>query len=88
MLKQIIRQGLNVRQVEQLIRRLLIDRPTENLEENISGIPEKYKETPALLSRRFATKVSLKYNNKGKGSIVINFNDDSELDNIISILGD
>lgn len=87
-LKQIIRQNLNVRQVEQLIRKMLKAFPIEELEKNETGIPEKYKETPAVLSRRFGAKVSLKRNNKGKGSIVINFNDDSELEKIISIIGD
>ncbi len=87
-LNQIIRQNLNVRQVEQLIRKMLKASPTEELEKNENGIPEKYKEMPALLSRRFGAKVSLKRNNKGKGSIVINFNDDSELEKIISIIGD
>ena len=87
-LRQIIRQNLNVRQVEQLIRKMLKASPTEELEKNENGISEKYKEMPALLSRRFGAKVSLKRNNKGKGSIVINFNDDSELEKIISIIGD
>jgi len=87
-LNQIIRQNLNVRQVEQLIRKMLKASPTEELEKNENGIPEKYKEMPALLSRRFGAKVSLKRNNKGKGSIVINFNDDTELEKIISIIGD
>ncbi len=87
-LKQIIKQALNVRQVEQLIRKLLKDSPSEETEKLETGIPEKYKEMPALLSRRFSAKVSLKRNNKGKGSIVINFNNDGELDNIISIIGD
>ena len=56
--------------------------------ENKSNIAEKYKELPSLLSRKFSAKVSLKRNNKGKGSIVINFNGDSELDKVISIIGD
>lgn len=87
-LKQIIRQDLNVRQVERLVRTLLKEGTEKQNIEHKSEIPEKYKETPALLSRRFGAKVSLKRSNKGKGSIVINFNDDSELDNIISIIGD
>jgi len=87
-LKQIIKQALNVRQVEQLIRKLLKDSSTEGAEKTEAGIPEKYKEMPALLSRKFGAKVSLKRNNKGRGSIVINFNGDGELDNIISIIGD
>lgn len=87
-LKQIIRQDLNVRQVERFVKTLLKEGTEKQNTEHKSEIPEKYKETPALLSRRFGAKVSLKRSNKGKGSIVINFNDDSELDNIISVFGD
>ncbi|MCF6170748.1 MAG: ParB/RepB/Spo0J family partition protein [Bacteroidales bacterium] len=86
-LRQIIRQGLNVRQVESLIRNIS-DKAARNETGGHSKIPEKYKEVPALLSRRFGAKVSLKRNNKGKGSIVIGFNDDGELDKIISLIGD
>jgi len=87
-LKQIIGQGLNVRQVEQLIRKMLKGSPAEGVDKNEPGIPERYKEMPSMLSRRFGAKVRLRRNNKGKGSIVINFNDDSELEKIISIIGD
>ena len=87
-LKQIIRQALNVRQVEQLVRKMLNQEPTKDTEKEEAGIPEKYKELPSLLSRKFSAKVSLKRNNKGKGSIVINFNGDNELDKVISIIGD
>jgi len=87
-LKQIIRQGLNVRQVEQLVRKLRKQPPATKPAENEGGIPERFKELPSLLSRKFSAKVSLKRNNKGKGSIVINFNGDNELENIISIIGD
>ena len=86
-LKQIIRQVLNVRQVEQLVRKMLNQEPGTTKEKVGEGIPEKYKELPAVLSRKFSAKVSLKRNNKGKGSIVINFNGDSELEKIISIIG-
>ena len=85
-LKRIIRESLNVRQVEELVRR--INSKPEHVPDKPKRVhlPEKYRETTDSLSRKFGAKVSLRRNNKGKGSIVINFNDDEELDNIISLI--
>jgi ParB family transcriptional regulator, chromosome partitioning protein len=85
-LKRIIRDNLNVRQVEELVRK--INSPADPLpaKEKQVGLPEKYKQTTAGLSQKFGTKVSLRRNNKGQGSIVISFNDDNELDRIISVI--
>ncbi len=87
-LKKIIDEGLSVRQTEQLVRAL--GKPDGKKPENKKRvtIPEKYKEMPSILSRKFGTKVSLRRNNKGTGSIVISFKDDEELDKIISLIRD
>ena len=88
LLKRIIKDDLSVRQVEKLVRESVnpLDKKTDK-QKKVS-IPEKYKETPAVLSRKFGTKVSLRRNNKGTGNIVISFKDDDELDKIISIIRD
>jgi ParB family chromosome partitioning protein len=86
MLSEILEKGLNVRQVEQLVRNLDSRPKPEETKEKSILIPEKYKETPASLSRIFGTKVSLRRNNKGKGNIVISFGNDDELDRIISMI--
>lgn len=85
-LKRIIREGLNVRQVEELVRKINVK--PDPIPEKLKGgrLPEKYRETTDVLSRKFGTKVSLRRNNKGQGSIVIGFKDDDELDNIISLI--
>jgi len=85
-LKRIIRETLNVRQVEELVRKLntVPELPVEK--PKAGKLPEKYRETTDSLSRKFGTKVSLRRNNKGQGSIVISFNDDDELDKIISLI--
>ncbi len=87
-LDKIIKEELSVRQTEQLVREL--GKPGEKKPANKKtvNIPDKYKEMPSILSRKFGTKVSLRRNNKGTGSIVISFRDDDELDNIISIIQD
>ncbi len=85
-LKRIIRENLNVRQVEDLVRK--INAPSEPLpaKEKKVHLPEKYKQTTTALSDKFGTKVSLRRNNKGQGSIVISFKDDDDLDRIISVI--
>jgi ParB family chromosome partitioning protein len=86
LLERIIDEDLSVRQIEQLVREN--ERPASKKHEiaAMTEIPERYMETPNALSRKFGTKVRLRRNNKGAGSIVIRFNSDDELDRIISII--
>jgi ParB family transcriptional regulator, chromosome partitioning protein len=86
LLNQILNKGLNVRQVENLVRKLNGNIEPEPKKSVSTGIPAKYKETPTVLSNRFGTKVSLKRNNKGQGSIVISFRNDDELDKILNLI--
>ncbi len=85
-LKRIIKDSLNVRQVEELARKL--NSPPEKVEpEKVkAGLPAKYKQTPTQLSDKFGTKVRLRRNNKGEGSIVISFRNDEELDRVLSVI--
>lgn len=87
-LRRIIKESLNVRQVEELVRK--INTKSEPIPEKGKRmrLPEKYKDTTASLSNKFGTKVSLRLNNKGQGNIVISFKDDNELDKIISLIGE
>ena len=88
LLTRIIKDDLSVRQIEKLVRESVKPDYKKSDKQKKVSIPEKYKETPAVLSRKFGTKVSLRRNNKGTGSIVISFKDDDELDKIISIIRD
>ncbi|MEJ2595832.1 MAG: ParB/RepB/Spo0J family partition protein [bacterium] len=85
-LKRIIRDNLNVRQVEELVRKL--NKPAEKADpvKVKVGLPDKYKQTPTQLSDKFGTKVRLRRNNKGEGSIVISFRNDEELDRVLSVI--
>ncbi len=86
-LRTIINKGLNVRQAEELVRNTSL-KPDIKKKEAVSTIPPRFKDTPALLSTKLGTKVNLRRNNKGEGSIVISFKNDNDLDKIISIIGD
>jgi len=89
MLRMIINKGLNVRQVEEMVRAIVKGegKKPEPAKKSVP-IPEKFKETPATLSKMLGAKVSLKRNNKGQGSIVISFKSDHELERIIDALGE
>jgi len=86
LLNQILNKELNVRQVEDLVRKMNGNVKSIEKKSVLTGIPEKYKETTAMLSNRFGTKVSLKRNNNGKGNIVISFKNDEELDKILGLI--
>jgi ParB family chromosome partitioning protein len=89
MLRMIINRGLNVRQVEEMVR--TIDKggaATKKTVKKAAPIPERFKETTAVISQKLGTKVSLKRNTKGQGSLVITFKNDSELETIIKVFSD
>lgn len=86
-LKSIIDKGLNVRQTEDLVRITISPVPVKK-KTSTTNIPDRFIETPAKLSSKLGTKVNLKRNNNGEGSIVISFKSDEDLDKIISLIGD
>ncbi len=86
---RVIREGLNVRQVEELVSRMHNPLPT-------ATTPAKGK-TPAIkdanvasienrIRERVGTKVNLRYA-KGKGALEIRFFSDDELERILGLLG-
>jgi len=78
-LQTILEKGLNVRQTEELTRRLAGEKPTPTPK------PEKSPEIKALEERlraQFGTKVTLKHGRKG-GSITIHYYSDEELDSLL-----
>lgn len=78
----IISKGLNVRQTEELVRRLGGERPTRKPK------PETSPEVKALEERlraRLGTKVVMKQGRKG-GSLTIHYYSDEELDSLLGFL--
>lgn len=86
LLKKIITESLNVRQVEDLVRQINSPKTTKAKSTSKISLPEKYNQTPAELSLKLSSKVSLRRSNKGQGSIVISFNNDDDLDRILNII--
>lgn len=78
--KKIINDELSVRSVEELAKQKG-GKAAEKVEKT-----EDIKETVKALSNYFSAKVDLKKQSNGKGSIVIKFNDDKELQRILELI--
>lgn len=82
----VLRNGLSVRQTEELVRRLQGEKPPR------AARPARSADTDALTTRlreRLGTKVDVKRSRKGEGSIVLHFYSDEELNAIAeAILGE
>lgn len=85
LLKKIIDKDLSVREVEKIVRDFQ-SIPDEKTKKPPLPLPERYAAIKEKLSERLGTGVELKRSNKGKGSIVISFNDNDELERLFQIL--
>ena len=84
--KNIINKDLSVRDTEEIVRNL--NKQSEKKVGKTAELPEPLKITKNKLAYVFGTKVDLNRNEKGKGSIVISFKNDNELNRILSLLGE
>jgi len=85
-LNEIISKHLSVRAVEEIVRKLHDKTIIKEKPVSKAGIAAKYLSLKHRLSNKFNAAINIKRDNKGKGSIVIPFKSDEELDNIIKIL--
>jgi ParB family chromosome partitioning protein len=84
-LQAIISKNLSVRDVERIVKDLgRDDKPV--IKKSPVPLPEKYITLKNELSEQLGTKVDIKKNTKGNGSIVIPFKSEKELEEIISRL--
>jgi len=84
-LKVIIDKNLNVRQTEELVREAKSPKLTKTKTDSTT-IPNRFIDSTAQLSIKLGTKVNLKRNNNGVGTIVISFKNDEDLDKIITLI--
>lgn len=83
MLRMIMEKNLSVREVEDLVRNLRAPLTPRTLKTR-SPLPQKFREIQSSIAETLSVKVDIQRNTKGKGSIVISFDSDDELDRIIS----
>lgn len=80
--KQVAEQGLTVRQTEALVKKSL------DVDKQTSSVPKKpdpdVVRLQTRLSETFGTQVKIDHNAKGKGKLVINFADLTQLDGILT----
>lgn len=81
--KRIIKEGLNVRQIENLVKNLNETKPKKK--KNNSQIDVEIKSIAENLSKSFSTKVTIKHGQK-KGEIKIEYYGNDDLDRILKIL--
>lgn len=84
LLQQILQRGLNVRQAEELAKRLN-ESPDARRSAQRTRSPEE-RDIEDQLRRTFGTQVDLKRNRAKRGSIVIHFYSDEELDGLLQRL--
>ena len=84
LLQQIIMEEMNVRQAEEMADKAKGNSPKEKKQTNF--IPEHFKSKIKTLSQTLNTKVKVKRNIKGQGSVVIDFKDEAEFDRIMELI--
>ena len=83
LLQQIIMDEMNVRQTEEMADKAKGKADKERKQTNY--IPEHFKSSIKKLSQTLNTKVKVKRNVKGQGSVVIDFKDEAEFDRIMEL---
>lgn len=85
-----IKNGLNVRQLEQKVKALLQEsQKTDDSQPHqpmSADVPQVHKDLCKQMARFFKGKISLKRNDSGKGTITVNFNSDEEVKKFLDAL--
>ncbi len=82
--RDIIANDLSVRQVEERVRQL--KDPSTFSSSSKDELPEEYQDVKRELAGYFNANIDLKRNAKGKGSIVIKFDSDRDLERILELI--
>lgn len=82
-LKRCIKKGLSVRQVEELVR-ALADKPAETVATEDEEYPETYAKLVEQLEKLFTEEISIRRSKNGGGKIVIGFEDDAQIEKILT----
>lgn len=83
---QIVKMGLSVRRVEEIVRNLNNEGSKEKPEGEKEKFPHEYYGIKKQLDKIFSSKVDFLMNTNGKGKIVIPFKSPADLDRIVKII--
>jgi len=81
--RETIEKGLSVRQVEQMVKNITAERPGAAPKAAPAKLPPAYKRIEDNMASHFSTRVKLDRKKTGKGSIVIEFYSDEDLERIM-----
>ncbi|ASZ11662.1 ParB/RepB/Spo0J family partition protein [Chitinophaga pendula] len=81
--REIVKNGLSVRQTEELVRKLAGNNKANAKKIAKGNLPPAYQKIQDNLASHFSTKVKLDRSKTGKGFITIEFYSDEELDSIL-----
>ena len=83
---QIIKMGLSVRRVEEIVRNIGNEQVIETTDAEKQKFPKEYQPIKKQLDKIFNSKVDFSMNSNGKGKIVISFKSPTDLDRIVKII--
>ncbi len=83
---QIIKMGLSVRRVEEIVRNIGSEAQNESNDSEKQKFPKEYQPIKKQLDKIFSSKVDFSMNSNGKGKIVIPFKSPADLDRIVKII--
>lgn len=83
---QIVKMGLSVRRVEEIVRNLNNENVKGAANTQKQKLPKEYQNIKKQLDKVFNLKVDFLVNSKGKGKIVIPFTSASDLERIVKII--
>jgi len=84
---QVINEGLSVRKSEELVRQMQVEKLKDPEKANKKKqLNEDFEEMSGHLSKVFSSEVVFRINNKGKGKIVIPFEDSEDMERILGLL--
>ncbi len=83
---QIIKMGLSVRRVEEIVRNLNNAETKETSTAEKHKFPKEYQNLKKQLDKIFSSKIDISMNSHGRGKIVIPFKSVSDLERIVKII--
>lgn len=83
---QILKMGLSVRRVEEIVRNLNDETQKEPAEIGKIRVPKEYQNLKKQLDKIFSSKIDISVNSHGRGKIVIPFKSVPDLERIVKII--
>jgi len=83
---QIVKMGLSVRRVEEIVRNLNNAEARETSTAEKHKIPKEYQNLKKQMDKILSSKIDISMNSHGRGKIVIPFKSVSDLERIVKII--